>query len=109
MNFLKFLRGKAMGTLAKLVLGTGKLNELVTLPLKGMADEVKTGAIWQGPGADTFVAVLMGEHVPASNVITGQIKSMHDHFQRSVQLIDDADARSKSQADAFGELCTKVF
>ncbi len=109
MNFLKFLRGSAMSTLAKFVIGTGLLNTLITLPLKGMANEVKAGAIWKGPGADTFVAVLMDEHVPASNVITGQIQSMHDHFIRSVQLIDDADARSKSQTDAFGEVCAKVF
>ncbi len=109
MNFLKFLRGSAMGTLAKFVISAGMLNKMVTLPLKSMANEVKAGAIWKGPGADTFVAVLMDEHVPASNVITGHVQSMHAHFIRSVQLIDDADARSKSQTDAFGEICAKVF
>jgi hypothetical protein len=109
MYFLKFLRGPAMDTLAKFVIGAGLLDKLVTLPLKGMADEVRAGAIWKGPGADTFVAVLMDEHVPASNVITGQIQSMYAHFNKSVQLIDDADGRSKSQTDAFGEICAKVF
>lgn len=109
MNFLKFLRGPAMGTISKFVAGIGLLNKLVTIPLKSMADEVKAGQIWKGPGADAFVSVLMGEHVSASNVITGQVQSMHEHFKRSIQLIDDADARSKSQTDAFGDICAKVF
>lgn len=109
MNFLKFLRGPAMGELEKLVKGAGMLNELVTLPLKKMHDEVKAGDIWAGPGADAFCAVLMNEHVSASNIITGHVQSMHSHFVRSIELIDDADARSKSQIDAWGEMGAKVF
>jgi hypothetical protein len=109
MQLLKFLRGPALGEIAKFVMSAAQIDKLVTLPLKGIIAEIEAGKTWKGPSADKFVAVLKDEHLKSSQIITGQLETMHGSFMRSIELIDQADTRSQQKANSLGELFCNIF
>ena len=109
MQLLKLLRGPALDQIAKFAMSAGQIDKLVTAPLKGIIAEIEAGKTWKGPSADKFVAVLKGEHVQPSQIITGQLETMHGNFMRSIELIDEADTRSQQKANSLGERFDEVF
>lgn len=109
MQLLKLLRGPALGAIAKFVMSATQIDKLITLPLKGIIAEVQAGKTWKGPSADKFVAVLKDEHLASSQIITGQLETMHGNFMRSIELIDQADTRSQAKVNSLGELFGNVF
>ncbi|MCB0209716.1 MAG: hypothetical protein KDJ52_10315 [Anaerolineae bacterium] len=109
MQIIKLLRGSALGAIAKFAMSAGQINKLVTLPLKGIISEIEAGKTWKGPSADKFIAVLKDEHLKSSQIITGQIETMHGNFMRSIELIDQADTRGQQKANSLGELFSNIF
>lgn len=105
----KLLRGPAMDMIGKFAQSSGLVNSAVTLPMKGVIEEVRSGQIWVGPGADKFLAVLTDERVPASEIISSQLTQMHTNFVRSIELIDETDNQCKSSFVSLGDTFSKVF
>ena len=109
MQFIKLMRGVALGAISKFAKSAGLVNKLVTIPLKGIITEIEAGKTWKGPSADKFVAVLKDEHLKSSQIITGQLETMHGNFLRSIELIDQADMRGQQKANSLGELFSNIF
>ncbi len=101
MKLLKLMRGPAMDAISKFVACSGMIDQLVTLPLKGVISEVKAGRTWKGPSADKFLEVLTGEHVPASQVMSGHLMQMKGNFERSIHVIDQADIQITRRVRTF--------
>jgi hypothetical protein len=109
MDLLQLLRGPALEAMGKFVMSATQIDSMITLPLKNIIEEVKAGKTWKGPSADAFVAVLQNEHVASSQIITGQLETMHSNYMRSIELIDQADTRSQSKVNVLDEQFSNVF
>lgn len=109
MDLIQLLRGPALDAIAKFVMSAANIESLITLPLKGIIEEIKAGKTWKGPSADAFAAVLQNEHVASSQVITGQLQTMNDNYLRNIELIDQADTRSQGKVNSLDEQFSNVF
>jgi uncharacterized protein YukE len=67
------------------------------------------GGVWEGKGADAFVDAINTEALPMAGQVVGHVTQFDTSLTQSVEIMDEADARTRSMVSNLEDTFTSIY